>query len=172
MQWRSSYVQWIQRTFIHATYWEVVALLIGNGSARSVHSVVGAGKLWSTSPSAPGRPSLVVNPARKGTLSSIARTPPAVASRRYARTGGQRKTSGKLHVCARVPFDGSEIVFKPRRARPESATGSSLGSVVPRYCKEQNTLWLRAPLSKNSAKNTPEEGHARDKRGMTWALTR
>ena len=43
MQWRSSYVQWIQRTFIHATYWEVVALLIGNGSARSVHSVVGAG---------------------------------------------------------------------------------------------------------------------------------
>ena len=39
MQWRSSYVQWIQRTFIHATYWEVVALLIGNGSARSVHSV-------------------------------------------------------------------------------------------------------------------------------------
>ena len=24
-------------------YWEVVALLIGNGSARSVHSVVGAG---------------------------------------------------------------------------------------------------------------------------------
>ncbi len=102
MQWRSSYVQWIQRTFIHATYWEVVALLIGNGSARSVHSVVGAGKLWSTSPSAPGRPSLVANPARKGTLSSIARTPPAVASRRYARTGGQRKTSGKLHVCARV----------------------------------------------------------------------
>ena len=72
----------------------------------------------------------------------------------------------------RVPFDGSEIVFKPRRARPESATGSSLGSVVPRSCKEQNTLWLRAPLSKNSAKNTPEEGHARDKRGMTWALTR
>ena len=131
-----------------------------------------AGKLWSTSPSAPGRPSLVANPARKGTLSSIARTPPAVASRRYTRTGGQRKTSGKLHVCARVPFDGSEIVFKPRRARPESATGSSLGSVVPRYCKEQNTLWLRAPLSKNSAKNTPEEGHARDKRGMTWALTR
>ena len=61
-----------------------------------------AGKLWSTSPSAPGRPSLVANPARKGTLSSIARTPPAVASRRYARTGGQRKTSGKLHVCARV----------------------------------------------------------------------
>ena len=47
-------------------------------------------------------PSLVANPARKGTLSSIARTPPAVASRRYARTGGQRKTSGKLHVCARV----------------------------------------------------------------------
>ena len=46
--------------------------------------------LWSTSPSAPGRPSLVANPARKGTLSSIARTPPAVASRRYARTGGQR----------------------------------------------------------------------------------
>ena len=37
------YVQWIQRTFIHATYWEVVALLIGNGSARSIHSVVGAG---------------------------------------------------------------------------------------------------------------------------------
>ena len=70
--------------------------------SRSVHSVVGAGKLWSTSPSAPGRPSLVANPARKGTLSSIARTPPAVASRRYARTGGQRKTSGKLHVCARV----------------------------------------------------------------------
>ena len=102
MQWRSSYVQWIQRTFIHATYWEVVALLIGNGSARSVHSVVCAGKLCSTSPSAPGRPSLVANPARKGTLSSIARTPPAVASRRYARTGGQRKTSGKLHVCARV----------------------------------------------------------------------
>ena len=64
MQWRSSYVQWIQRTFIHATYWEVVALLIGNGSARSVHSVVGAGKLWSTSPSAPGRPSLVANPAK------------------------------------------------------------------------------------------------------------
>ena len=61
-----------------------------------------AGKLWSTSPSAPGRPSLVANPARKGTLSSIARTPPAVASRRYARTGGQRKTSGKLHVCTRV----------------------------------------------------------------------
>ena len=61
-----------------------------------------AGKLWSTSPSAPGRPSLVANPARKGTLSSIARTPPAVASRRYAKTGGQRKTSGKLHVCARV----------------------------------------------------------------------
>ena len=58
--------------------------------------------LWSTSPSAPGRPSLVANPARKGALSSIARTPPAVASRRYARTGGQRKTSGKLHVCARV----------------------------------------------------------------------
>ena len=95
MQWRSSYVQWIQRTFIHATYWEVVALLIGNGSARSVHSVVGAGKLWSTSPSAPGRPSLVANPARKGTLSSIARTPPAVASRRYARTGGQRLVAGR-----------------------------------------------------------------------------
>ena len=37
--------------------------------SRSVHSVVGAGKLWSTSPSAPGRPSLVANPARKGTLS-------------------------------------------------------------------------------------------------------
>ena len=35
--------EWIQRTFIHATYWEVGALLIGNGSARSVHSVVGAG---------------------------------------------------------------------------------------------------------------------------------
>ena len=27
MQWRSSYVQWIQRTFIHATYWEVGALV-------------------------------------------------------------------------------------------------------------------------------------------------
>ena len=37
----------------------------------------------------------------------------------------------------RVPFDGSEIVFKPRRARPESTTGSSLGSVVPRYCKSR-----------------------------------
>ena len=49
MQWRSSYVQWIQRTFIHATYWEVVALLIGNGSARSVHSVVGAGNKYQLS---------------------------------------------------------------------------------------------------------------------------
>ena len=33
---------------------------------------------------------------------SIARTPPAVASCRHARTGGQRKMSGRLFGCARV----------------------------------------------------------------------
>ena len=88
-----------------------------------------AGKLWSTSPSAPGRPSLVANPARKlfprvGTLSSIARTPPAVASRRYARTGGQRKTSGKLHVCARVSVASglsSRRFHQRRRQQPQHA---------------------------------------------------
>ena len=34
-------------------------------------------------------------PCRKGTLSSIVRTPPISASSRHARTGGQRKMSGK-----------------------------------------------------------------------------
>ena len=38
----------------------------------------------------------------KGTLVSIARTMPAVATRRHARTGGQRKMSGRLFGYARV----------------------------------------------------------------------
>ena len=41
-------------------------------------------------------------PCQKGTLSSIAITPPAVESRRRARTGGQRKMSGRLFGYARV----------------------------------------------------------------------
>ena len=41
-------------------------------------------------------------PCQKGTLSSIAITPPAVASRRRARTGGRRKMSGRLFGYARV----------------------------------------------------------------------
>ncbi len=41
-------------------------------------------------------------PCQKGTHLSIARTPPAVASPRYARTGDQRKVSGKLFGYARV----------------------------------------------------------------------
>ena len=42
------------------------------------------------------------HPCWKGTLFSIAITPPVVASRRRARTGGQGKMSGKLHGYARV----------------------------------------------------------------------
>ena len=50
--------------------------------------------------SGPGQPS--GQPCQKGTHLSIARTPPAVASPRYARTGDQRKVSGKLFGYARV----------------------------------------------------------------------
>ena len=41
-------------------------------------------------------------PCRKGTNVSIAITLPAAASRRHARTGGQRKMSGRLYGYARV----------------------------------------------------------------------
>ena len=41
-------------------------------------------------------------PCRKGTNLSIARTSPAVGSRRHAITGGQRKMSGRLYGYARV----------------------------------------------------------------------
>ena len=41
-------------------------------------------------------------PCRKGTLSSIAITPPTVESRRRARTGGQLKMIGRLYGYARV----------------------------------------------------------------------
>ena len=44
----------------------------------------------------------MATPCRKGTLSSIAITLPAAASRRRAMTGGQRKMSGKLFGYARV----------------------------------------------------------------------
>ena len=45
-------------------------------------------------------------PCRKGTLSSITITPPAVASRHHARTGGQRKMSGKPHRYTRASVAG------------------------------------------------------------------
>ena len=48
----------------------------------------------------PGEPG--GQPCQKGTLSSIAKTPPAVTSRHHARTGGQRKMSGRLFGYARV----------------------------------------------------------------------
>ena len=51
--------------------------------------------------SGPGQPG--GQPCRKGTNLIIARTPPAVALRLHARTGGQRKMSGRLFGCARVP---------------------------------------------------------------------
>ena len=56
--------------------------------------------MWSTQRSVPGRPP--GQSCRKGTLVSIARTMPAVATRRHARTGGQRKMSGRLFGYARV----------------------------------------------------------------------
>ena len=42
----------------------------------------------------------------KGTDLSIARTEPTVASRRHARTGGQRKMSGRLFGYALVSVAG------------------------------------------------------------------
>ena len=42
------------------------------------------------------------NPAGKCPFSGIAITPATVASRRHARTGGQRKMSGRLYGCVRV----------------------------------------------------------------------
>ena len=49
-----------------------------------------------------GLPRSSGQPCRKGTLSSIARTPSAVGSRRHATTGGQRSMTGKLLGYARV----------------------------------------------------------------------
>ena len=45
---------------------------------------------------------MAANLAGKGRIMSIARTSPAVGSRRHARTGGQRKMSGRLFGYARV----------------------------------------------------------------------
>ena len=84
MQWRSSYVQWIQRTFIHATYWEVGALLIGNGSARSVHSVVGAGNRSACWMSAAG---VLIIPAKEG-ANDAGHYPGPGRRRRGAHRGG------------------------------------------------------------------------------------
>ena len=56
--------------------------------------------------------------------------------------------------------------------RPESAVGPSLGPIASTSCKTLNILGLRAPLSKSSAAETPEESRGHDERGMTWASTR
>ena len=81
--------------------------------------------LWSTSPSAPGRPSLVANPARKGTLSSIARTPPAVASRRYARTGGQRLVEA-----------GRSVLFAPAYRLVQDLLAAKRDLALPRQLRK------------------------------------
>ena len=120
---------YIQRSSTQHTR-NIVALLIGNGSARSVHSVVGAGNQvsllhvlkqvslskrssrrfngvlrlpWSTSRSDPGRPIVVANSARKGMLSSIDRTPPAVASLPLCQLTGGPSSGGRRTLGSSSP---------------------------------------------------------------------
>ena len=65
--------------------------------------------------SAPRRP--CGHPCRKGTNMIIARTLAVVASRCHARTGGQRKRSGRLFGYARVSVaSDADTLSTPRRA--------------------------------------------------------
>ena len=89
-------------------------------------------------------------PCRKGTLSSIARTLPDAVSRHHARTGGQRKMSGRKAGCNAYDDRFGRVVFEF-----QSSSGQKAGCNPPGPSPLGSTavsilIWLEGRMQRPS----------------------